>query len=63
MKTPEELNTLKEEVETVSMKLHALSDEELENITGGVDFNLLRILMGIIFEPTVSMIGEQTSSE
>ena len=36
MKTPEELNALKEEVETVSRKLHELTDEELEQVTGGV---------------------------
>ena len=35
MKTKEELNTLKEEVETVSRKLHELSEEELEKVTGG----------------------------
>ena len=29
MKTKEELNALKEEVETVSGKLHALTDDEL----------------------------------
>ena len=36
MKTKEELNTLKEEVETVSKKLHELSEEELEKVNGGV---------------------------
>lgn len=35
MKTKEELNALKEEVETLSKKLQALSDEELEQVTGG----------------------------
>ena len=35
MKTKEELNALKEEVETVSKKLHELTDEELEQVTGG----------------------------
>ena len=33
MKTKEELNALKEEVETVSKKLHELTDEELEQVT------------------------------
>ena len=37
MKTKEELNALKEEVETVSRKLHALTDEELAQVTGGFD--------------------------
>ena len=35
MKTKEELNTLKEEVETLNEKLHELTDEELEQVTGG----------------------------
>ena len=35
MKTPEELKALKEEVETVSRKLHELTEEELEQVTGG----------------------------
>ena len=35
MKTKEELNALKEEVETVSRKLHELTDEELAQVTGG----------------------------
>ena len=35
MKTKEELNALKEEVETVSRKLHELTDEELAQVSGG----------------------------
>ena len=35
MKTKEELNALKEEVETLNEKLHELTDEELEQVTGG----------------------------
>ena len=35
MKTKEELNALKEEVETVSKKLHELTEEELGQVTGG----------------------------
>ena len=35
MKTKEELSALKEEVETVSKKLHELTDEELEQVVGG----------------------------
>ena len=35
MKTPEELNALKEEVETVSKKLHELTEEELKQVSGG----------------------------
>ncbi len=36
MKSKEELNALKEEVETVSRKLHELTDEELAQVSGGV---------------------------
>ena len=35
MKTKEELNALKEEVETVSKKLHELTEDELEQVAGG----------------------------
>ena len=34
-KTQEELNSLKEEVETLNKKLSALTEEELEQVTGG----------------------------
>ena len=37
MKTKEELNALKEEVETLNKKLHELTNEELEQVTGGGD--------------------------
>ena len=37
MKTKEELNELKEEVETVSKKLHELTEDELAQVVGGVD--------------------------
>ena len=40
METAAELNTLKEEVETLNIKLAALSDEELTQLSGGVDFNI-----------------------
>ena len=36
MKTKEELNALKEEVETVSRKLHELTNEELAHVSGGI---------------------------
>ena len=35
MKTKEELNTLKEEVETINNKLKELTEEELEQVAGG----------------------------
>ena len=37
-KTKEELNALKEEVETLNKKLAELTDEELAQVSGGVDF-------------------------
>ena len=36
MKTKEELNALKEEVETLSKKLAALNEEELAQVAGGI---------------------------
>ena len=35
MKTKEELNALKEEVETLNQKLAELTDEELAEVSGG----------------------------
>ena len=35
MKAKEELNALKEEVETLNKKLHELTEEELEQVVGG----------------------------
>ena len=36
MKTKEELNALKEEVEALNKKLHELTEEELAEVNGGV---------------------------
>ena len=36
MKTPEELNTLKNEVETQNKKLSKVSEEKLTQVSGGV---------------------------
>ena len=44
MKTKEELNALKEEVETVNGNFHALNGEELEQVSGGdieITFDLI----------------------
>ena len=38
MKTKEELNEIKEEVEKLDTKLHELTEEELEQVTGGCKF-------------------------
>ena len=37
MKTKKELNTLKEEVETLNRKLQTLTEDELEQIFGGME--------------------------
>ena len=36
MKTKEELNAIKEEVETLNRKLEELNEEEFEQVVGGV---------------------------
>ena len=40
MKTAEELNALKEEVDTLNKKLAELSEDELKLVAGGLDLNL-----------------------
>ena len=40
MKTKEELNKIKEEVEAVNEKLQELTEEELEQVTGGATGSL-----------------------
>ena len=39
MKTKEELNALKEEVDTLNKKLAELTEEELKMVSGGRDYN------------------------
>ena len=43
MKTKEELNALKEEVETLNKKLAELTEDELQQVCGGNYFNELTI--------------------
>ena len=50
MKTNEEPNTLKEEVETVSKKLHELTDEELAQVAGGGDDPFAGLVVGGVYE-------------
>ena len=40
MKSKEELDALKEEVENESRKLHELTEEELEQVSGGLAYSL-----------------------
>ena len=42
MKTKEELNALKEEVEALNKKLAELSEEELAQVVGGYDMPSIR---------------------
>ena len=50
MKSKEELNALKEEVENVNRKLHELSEEELEQVNGGFE-NLIKTIVGLVAQP------------
>ncbi len=40
MKTKDELNALKKEIETMNMKLAELNEDELQQVIGGLDYNL-----------------------
>ena len=42
MKTAEELNALKNEVEALNKKLAELTEEELAQVAGGIDFDDFR---------------------
>ena len=50
MKTKEELNALKERIETVSKKLHELTDEELAQVSGG-EIVKIDLFYKHVFEP------------
>lgn len=43
MKTPEELNALKEEVKAPNAKLAELTDEELAEVSGGLDYSCFNL--------------------
>ena len=45
-KSKEELNALKERIETVSKELRELTPEELEQVTGGVGVTIGKLSMG-----------------
>ena len=47
MKTQEELNALKKEIETLNEKLKELTEEELALVSGGVDLPVYK--HGILF--------------
>ena len=44
MKTKEELNALKEEVETLNNKLAELSEDEMEEVTGGWNTGFMKMV-------------------
>ena len=44
MRSKEELNTLKEEIEAVNRKLAELTEEELEQVTGGSKKTYMKII-------------------
>ena len=48
-KTKEELNKIKEEVETVNEKLQELTPEELEQVNGGKG-NIVDMAVGVIIQ-------------
>ena len=52
MKTKEELNALTEEVETLNKKLAELTEEELEQVAGGVE--RLAVSCEHVYEPDVA---------
>ena len=47
MKTAEELNALKEEIETLSKKLAELTEEELAQVTGGLEYKITFKSIGV----------------
>lgn len=46
MKTKEELDALKEEIETVGEKIKELTEEELAQVTGGQDPKWIQLYIG-----------------
>ena len=54
MKTKKELNEIKEEVEKLDTKLHELTEEELEQVTGGnppIGFGGKIVELGVVALP------------
>ena len=53
MKTKEELNIIKEEIDALNKKLYELTDEELDQVTGGLDYKIAFRSIGVF----VSQLG------
>ena len=56
MKTKEELNTIKEEVEALNEKCRELTPEELKEVVGGINSSAL---MPILFTQPLMQISPQ----
>ena len=55
MKTAEELNALKEEVEALNKKLAELTEEELAQVTGGGNFADLEQMTNVLEQYSASI--------
>ena len=54
MKSKEELNTLKEEVETLNKKLAELNEDELAQVSGGLEYKIaFRPVGGFVSQPGI----------
>ena len=47
MKTKQELENIKERLEKLSAELHELTDEELEQVTGGAGTDVAKVESGL----------------
>ena len=47
MKTKEELNIIKEEIDALNKKLYELTDEELDQVTGGLEYKIAFRSIGV----------------
>lgn len=63
MKTKEELNAIKEEVDTVSKKLAELSEDELKQVTGGILPILFTSVAQGTMRPGVNWNSEELPTE
>ena len=66
MKTKEELNALKEEVETLNEKLAELTEEELAQVSGGLGPDVTHLVHSIkptVCESSVHFHGRSILSE
>ena len=54
MKTKEELNAIKEEIETLNEKLAELTEEELAQVNGGLEYKIaFRPVGGFVSQPGI----------